>query len=130
MLNSLCHASTEMSIIVAGKDIKGNRHNYFFKQETWSFICTYSNRAAEKSGLLKLIPALYLVNKEDAVSNPISPPKLRSLLPIVADSSKRGVGFRPMLESMAAWGWRYCTSSCNHIKKQIQDFYQKAWIWH
>ena len=65
-------------------------------------IGTYSKRAAEKSGLFKLIPALYLVNEAEAVSNPTSPPKLSSLLPIAADSSKRGFGFRPMLESMAA----------------------------
>ena len=56
--------------------------------------------AAEKSALLRQIPAPYLVNEEEVVSNQNSPPKLRSLLPSVAATSKRGVGFKPILESM------------------------------
>ena len=63
---------------------------------------TYSMSAAEKSGLLKLIPALYLVKEEEAVSNPISPPTANSFRPIAPEISKRGEGFKPILELMAA----------------------------
>lgn len=63
---------------------------------------TYNISAAEKSGLLKLIPALHLVKEDEAVLKPISPPRAKSLLPIAAESSKRGEGFKPILELMAA----------------------------
>lgn len=63
---------------------------------------TYSISAAEKSGLLKVTPALYFVNEAEVVLNPISAPRQRSLLPIAAESSNRGDGFKPILESMAA----------------------------
>lgn len=65
------------------------------------FANTYSINAAEKSGLLKLIPALYFVKEEDAVSSPTSPPRARPPSPITAESSNKGAGFRPMLEQMA-----------------------------
>ena len=68
------------------------------------FVVAYSMSAAEKSGLLKLIPALYLVSDEEAVSKPTSPPRETVWLPIVADRSSRGVGLRPMLELSVAWG--------------------------
>ena len=67
-------------------------------------LFTYSMRAAEKSGLLKLTPALYLVSEEEDVSKPTSPPRLTVWLPIVADISSKGVGLRPMLELSVAWG--------------------------
>lgn len=60
--------------------------------------------AAEKSGLLKLIPALYLVKEEEAVSKPISPPRANSSKPIAPENSSRGDGFKPMLELMATCG--------------------------
>lgn len=63
---------------------------------------TYRMNAAEKSGLLKLIPALHLVKEEEAVSNPISPPRAKSSKPSAAENSKRGDGYKPMLELMAA----------------------------
>lgn len=58
--------------------------------------------AAEKSCWLKLIPALYLVKDEEEVSNTISPPIAISLEPIAAEISSRGLGFKPILELMAA----------------------------
>jgi hypothetical protein len=60
------------------------------------------------------------VKEAEAVSNPTSAPKLRSLLPIAAESSKRGFGFRPILESIAAWGWRYCTSSWYKMQRKCE----------
>lgn len=65
-------------------------------------IFTYNTRAAEKSGLLKLIPAVHLVKEDDTESNAISPPIATSLEPMAAATSRRGAGFRPMLELMAA----------------------------
>lgn len=79
----------------------------------------YSIREAEKSCLLYPIPVLYLVMHADALSKPISPPMLTSLLPIAADNSSKGVGVKPMLVVMAPWWWRYCTSSCQKTKKKI-----------
>ena len=66
------------------------------------FVNTYSVNAAEKSCVVKLIPALYFVKEEDAVSSPTSPPRARPLSPITAESSNKGDGFRPILEQMAA----------------------------
>ena len=87
------------------------------RKNTWKYgtNSTYSISAAEKSGLLKAIPALYFVNEAEVVLNPTSAPIQRSLLPIAAESSNWGDGFKPILESMAAWGWRYCTSSWGNI---------------
>lgn len=95
--SSLNHTNSTFDYRTAKQDTQ--KH---FPQK--DFIDTYSKRAAEKSGLFKPIPAVYLMNEAEAVSNPTSPPKTSSLLPIVADSSKSGVGLRPILESMAAWG--------------------------
>lgn len=63
---------------------------------------TYSISVAEKSGLLKAIPALYVENEAEVVSNPTSAPIDISLLPIAAESSNLGAGFKPILESIAA----------------------------
>jgi len=80
----------------------------FLKKEKKKKRCrsTYRIRAAEKSGLLKVIPVLYLVNDAEAVSNPTSPPKLTSSLPMEALTSKIGVGFKLILEFTAVLGLR------------------------
>lgn len=67
---------------------------------------TYNISAAEKSCLLKPNPALYLVKEADALSNPISAPRVSSLLPIAAANSSKGVGVKPMLELKATRSWR------------------------
>lgn len=65
---------------------------------------TYRIRAAERSGLLKLMPAVYLEKEAEAVSNPTSPPISTSLWPTVAATFNSGDGFSPILESMATRG--------------------------
>lgn len=61
--------------------------NYDIEPEKFSTNNTYSISVAEKSGLLKVIPALYFENEAEVVLNPTSAPIDTSLLPIAAESS-------------------------------------------